>query len=347
MRFRTGWRPDPKPVHRASHHELMAASLPSLATANHMPFRKGEIWQSGYGMCTGESTARVAQLWYAMAGLGEEVMLSGAWCYKMGLLAPYDGEEPEKVPEKFTDDGASPSMEFQGLQNLGLLLEEEFPSPQSVGFDPERMFRAPTSAELANAYDATGLQWRSILFANTKTLRDAIRAVMVRRGAVKLALFVDAGVMNNTGQLVTSINADDPLGGGHDVAVLDASNDAFAVLDNWWRVSPALAAKLDIPAQPWGAADGTWRITWDCLFRHCRQALAFTGAPLVKKNVETAPIVKIDNPATPVDAPGRTMREELTRLAAAERLDESAHRIAPTTPAPPPPDTRRRNRGGT
>lgn len=261
----------------------MAAAPPSLPTPNHMPFRKGEIWQSDYGMCTGESTTRCAQLWYAMAGIGEEVMLSGAWNYLMGLLAPYDGEVPEKVPATFPDDGASPSMEFQGLQNLGLLLEEEFPSPQSPGFDPARMFRAPTSADLVEAYDATGLQWRSILFANTKTLRDAIRGTMVRRAPVKVAMFVDSGVFNNTGQLVTTINDKDPNGGGHDIAVLDASNDAFAVLDNWWRVSAALGAKLGIFPQPWGAADGTWRVSWDCLFRHCQQALAFTGAPLVKK----------------------------------------------------------------
>lgn len=283
MKFRTGWRPDPKPVHRGTHHELVAAAPPSLSSPNHMPFRKGDIWQSEYGMCTGESTARCAQLWYAMAGLGDEVMLSGAWCYLMGLLAPYDGEVPEKVPATFTDDGASPSMEFQGLQNLGLLLEEEFPSPQSPGFDPARMFRSPTSADLVNAYDATGLQWRTILFANTKTLRDAIRASMVRRAPVKTALFVDTGVFNNTGQLVTRIDDQDPNGGGHDVAVIDASNDVFAVLDNWWRVSEALGKKLGIFPRPWGAPDGTWRISWDCLFRHCQQALAFTGAPLVKK----------------------------------------------------------------
>jgi len=326
--FRTGWRPDPKPVHRASHHELMAAAAPSLPKPNHMPFRKGEIWQGSFGMCTGESTTRCAQLWYAMNGLGEEVMLSGAWNYLMGLLAPYDGENPEGVPAKFSDDGASPSMEFRGLQNLGLLLEEEFPSPQSVGFDPERMLRAPTSADLVEAYDATGLQWRSILFANTKTLRDAIRASMVRLASVKVAMFVDSGVMNNTGQLVTTINDQDPNGGGHDITVLDASNDGFIVLDNWWRVSAELAAKLGIPVQPWGASDGTWRVTWECLFRHCQQALAFTGAPLVKKSemAEGFPLVRDDTPI-------------------------ARHRAAPTTPPPPPPpppppDTRRQKRGG-
>lgn len=332
MIFRTGWRPDPAPVHRATHHELMAAAAPSLPSPNHMPFRKGEIWQSGYGMCTGQSTGRCGQLWYALAGLGDEVMLSGAWCYLMGLLSPYDGVEPEKVPAKFSDDGASPSMEFRGLQNLGLLLEEEFPSPQSPGFDPERMFRAPTSADLVNAYDATGLQWRSILFANTKTLRDAIRATMVRRAPVKVAMFVDSAVMHNSGQLVTSINDQDPLGGGHDIVVLDASNDGFVKLDNWWRVSPELAAKLGIPVQPWGAADGTWIVTWDCLFRHCRQALAFTGAPLVKKTVETM-LVASEGKAQP-------RWSEKDETLAREVNDASSEvKTARDTVRPPPPPT--------
>lgn len=283
MKFRTGWKPDPKPVHRSTHHDLMAAAPPSLPTPNHMPFRRGEIWQSHFGMCTGESTTRCGQLWFAMNDLGAEVMISGAWNYLMGLLAEYDGENPESVPDTFSDEGASPSMEFHGLQNLGLRLEEDFPSPQSEGFESTRMFAAPSSADLVEAYDATGLQWRSILFANTSTLRDAIRSTMVRLASVKVAMFVDSGVMNNTGQLVTAINENDPDGGGHDITVLDASNDAFVVLDNWWRVSPELAARLGIPVQPWGAKDGTWRVTWSCLFAHCRQALAFTGAPLVKK----------------------------------------------------------------
>jgi hypothetical protein len=340
--FRTGWRPDPEPVHRASHHELMAAAPPSLSTPNHMPFRRGELWQWSYGMCTGSSTTRCAQLWYAMAGLGEEVMLSAAWCYLMGLLAPYDGVQPEKVPEKFSDDGASPSMEFRGLQNLGLLLEEEFPSPQSVGFDPERMFRAPTSADLVNAYDATGLQWRSILFANTKTLRDAIRATMVRRAPAKVAMFVDSGVMNNTGQLVTAIDDKDPIGGGHDIVVLDASNDGFAVLDNWWRLSPELAKKLGMSAKPWGAADGTWRVTWECLFRHCRQALAFTGAPLVKKTVtvETAPEDKAGPWSEKWSEKDETSAREVN--ASMERPERDTSR------PPPPPESRQppRKKGG-
>jgi hypothetical protein len=297
-----------------------------------MPYRRGEIWQSDYGMCTGESTSRCGQLWYALAGLGDEVMLSGAWCYLMGLLAPYDGVEPEKVPEKFSDEGSSPSMQFRGLQNLGLLLEEEFPSPQSVGFDPDRMFRAPTSADLVNAYDATGLQWRSILFANTKTLRDAIRATMVRRAPAKVAMFVDSGVMRNTGQLVTAIDDQDPLGGYHDIVVLDASNDTFATLDNWWRVSPELAKKLGIPARPWGAADGTWRVTWECLFRHCRQALAFTGAPLVKKTVETAPEDKDETSARKVNA----------SMERPERSERDTSRPPPPPPTAPNP----RKKGG-
>ena len=341
MIFRTGWRPDPEPVHRSTHHELMAAAPASLPTPNHMPFRKGEIWQSDYGMCTGASTVRCAQLWYALAGLGDEVMLSSAWCYLMGLLAPFDGVEPEKVPEKFSDDGASPSMEFRGLQNLGLLLEDEFPSPQSPGFDPERMFRAPTSADLVNAYDATGLQWRSILFANTKTLRDAIRATMVRRAPAKVAMFVDSAMMKNTGQLVTSIDASDPLGGGHDIAVLDASNDSFVRLDNWWNLSPALAKKLGRPAKPWGDSDGTWRVTWDCLFRHCRQALAFTGAPLVKKTVETMLVAPKGAPVE-LKAPWSEEDETLAREVNA-KLDKPARdTVRPPPPAPQNP----RKKGG-
>jgi hypothetical protein len=261
------------------------AAAPSLATPNHLPFRSGEIWQSGYGMCTGESTTRCGQIWWAANGFGSQVMMSGAWNYKVGLLGPYDGKDPDSVPESFTDDGAEPGHEFDGLKNLGFMLEQDFPSPQSPGFDPKRMFARPTSADLVKAYDAQGLQWHDIAFSNITTLREGIRDMMIRRASCKVAMFVDTGVMDNTGGIVQTIDDTDPNGGGHDIACLDASSDSYLVLDNWWRVSPELAKLLGVQEQPWGAKDGTWRITWDCLFRNCMQALAFTGAPLVKKVV--------------------------------------------------------------
>lgn len=280
MKFRTAYKPDSKDYGYPKHHRLIAASLPTLPTPNLYPFRKGEIWQGPYGMCTGESTERCAQLWFSANGYGDEVMLSGAWNYLMGMLAAYDGQDPESVPKKFPDDGAEPGLEFRGLRNLGFLLEEDFPSPQTLRFDALRMFTPPVSSDLVKAYDARELQWHAVPFTTMATLRASMRSLMVRRTPVKVAMFVDTGVMRNQGEIVTSILRDDPDGGGHDVTVLDASHDEFVQLDNWWCVSPELAARIGVLEQPWGALDGTWRITWECLAEHCMQALAFTAGPL-------------------------------------------------------------------
>lgn len=280
MKFRLEYKPDSQDYGYPKHHGIIVASRPTLATPNLYPFRKGEIWQANFGMCTGESTERCAQLWYAANGFGDEIMLSGAWNYLMGMLAQYDGQDPDTVPKKFPDVGAEPGLEFQGLKNLGFLLESDFPSPQSVRFDPDRMFSPPVSSDLVKAYDARDLQWHAVPFTTVATLRASIRSLMVRRIPIKVAMFVDTGVMGNRGEVVTYIDRDDPDGGGHDITVLDASQDGFVQLDNWWSVSPDLAAKLGVMEQPWGALDGTWRITWECLADHCMQALAFTGGPL-------------------------------------------------------------------
>ncbi len=285
MTFRTGYKRDSRQIVYPSHHLMMAAA-PSLLKPSLYEFRKGELWQSSFGMCTGESTARCAQLWFAANGFGPQIMLSPAWCYLVGLLSAFDGQDPDSIPWPFSDDGAEPGMEFQGLRNLGIMLEEDFPSPHSTGFRPERMFSPPLTSDLVRAYDGRGLKWFEVgasSFANVGSFQTSIRSVMARRNPVKVAMFVDSLVMRNRGEVVTVINPNDREGGGHDVAVLDASSDQWVQLDNWWNLSPELAAKLERSPVAWGAADGTWRITWECLYRHTFQALALQAAPLVQK----------------------------------------------------------------
>lgn len=279
--FKTGRLKDARDygLYKPSHHHLLKAT-PSLPTPNLYSYRSGLIWQNGFGMCTGASSARTGQLWWAANGYGAEVLMSGWFNYLLGLTAQYAGQDPDTIPP-LQDVGAEPGLEFQGMQNVGIVLEEDCPSPMSPGFNPKTALTTPPSSVLVKAYDAKGLAWSQVQTGGF--LRDAVRELMIRRNPVKVAIVVDTGVMRNAGEVVTSINKSDPDGGGHDVTILDASHDDYCQLDNWWRLPSDRAAALGQDPVEWGAIDGTWRISWDCLEKVCDEALAFDGAPLVRK----------------------------------------------------------------
>lgn len=284
--FATGWKPDSRDygLYKPSHHHLFKAT-PTLPTPNLLPFRSGLIWQSGFGMCTGCSSARSGQLWWAANGYSAEVLMSPLFSYLVGLAAEWAAQHPgAEPPASFADIGAEPGLEYMGMQNVGFVLEQDFPSPMTVGFNPQTALDTPSPALLAEkAYDARGLEWSQVQTGGY--LRDAARELMVRRISVKVAMIVDSGVMANRGDVVRSINKNDPNAGGHDVTMLDATNDDYAVLDNWWRLPGDRAELLGQAPVEWGAPDGTWRISWDCLEKACVQALAFQGAALVQKAI--------------------------------------------------------------
>lgn len=278
--YRTGHIADSKDYGYPKHHHLMAIA-PTLPTPNHIPFRKGLIWQANVGMCVGMSFKRCDQLWLAMAGFADEPMASGMFAYGIGRSQEYAGMDPDTVPP-LQDVGTEPGLVLQAGQNVGIVSDEDYPDPTSPNWDPSAVNARPGPDALVKAYDARGLTFSDVL-PDASGLKQSIRNVMVRRQPIKIAMFVDSGVMNNTGEIVTSIDRSDPQGGGHEIAFLDASRDDYAVLDNWWDC-PQGGDDWGVPEDnPYGLPRGVWRISWELLETRIQQIHAVTSVPRVRK----------------------------------------------------------------
>jgi len=281
-KFGLGYIPDDPdmPVAYPTHHALTAAGPPTLEVADHTPYRRGIIWQNGVGMCVGSWLKRAVQLWQWMNGHTSAQMISGKFAYDVGRAIQHAGIDPDEAPP-LSDIGSKPSLVLLAAHELGVVVDEHYPDPDSPEWDPSTVNRKPTPDALVHAYDFRGLEFYDVL-RGAWGFKESIRACMVRRNPVGCSLFVDSGVMANTGEIVTSIDLNDPNGGGHMVGLLDASREDCAVLDNWW----------DLPGRvDWGAREvnadgiprGTWRIAWPLLERAIKQCLAVRAAPFLGK----------------------------------------------------------------
>lgn len=274
-RFAKGHRPDSKDYGYPTHHRLIAA-LPTLPTADHTPFRKGFIWQGQVGECVGEAFKRACQLWCAANGHGDEVLLSALFAYALGRAEEYAGFAPENLPA-LADAGSEPGLVLKAAREVGVLLENDYPGPETPGFDPSKVNARPVMSDLVKAYDGRGLEFYTVPIGTG--FRDGIRAAMVRRYPCIFATFVDSAFEDNQGEIITSINEQDPNGGGHMLCVLDASRDDYVVCDNWWRNE----AEGYIWGNPSGPLAGTFRVSWACFEAHVQQVLAVQGVPLIAK----------------------------------------------------------------
>lgn len=281
-RFAKGHRPDSRDYGYPSHHGLIAASPPLLEVADHRRFRSGLLWQDNIGMCTGQAMSRACQLWYAANGYGAEILISGLFAYGVGRAQEYAGQDPDTAPP-LEDIGAEPGLVLQASQNVGILLRDDYPGPESTNFDRSLTNARPSPDALVRAYDGRGLQFSEVTPAAGDRMRDAIRALMVRRIPVEFAMFVDTAFEYNEGQVIESIDQRDPEGGGHMLTILDASDDEYVDFDNWWKLSPEQAAILGKDPVAWGLDDGTGRMSWPCFERYVQQVLAVKAVPLVRK----------------------------------------------------------------
>jgi hypothetical protein len=280
-RFSLGYKPDSRDYGYPSHHGLIAAAPPSLPRADHLPFRKGVIWQDGVGMCVGTAVKRAIQLWLALNGFPSTAMISGKFAYDIGRAQEWAGQNPDRAPP-LVDEGSEPGLLLRAAHNVGLVLDSDYPDPTSLAWNPARVNARPGSDALVNAYDMRGLEFSSVT-RGAFGFKESIRACMVRRHAVIFAMFVDTGIMSNTGAIVTVIDKRDPDGGGHMLTVLDASRDDYAVIDNWWDYAPEEIAWGMPDGNVLGLPRGTWRIAWALLEQAIQQCFAVTGCPLAMK----------------------------------------------------------------
>jgi hypothetical protein len=188
-KFSLGYKRDSQDYGYPTHHALIAAAPPSLPKADHLPFRKGLIWQDGVGMCVGEALKRAIQLWQEANGHPSDRMISAKFAYDIGRAQEYAGTNPDHAPP-LVDEGSEPGLVLRGARNVGLLLDEDYPDPTSPNWDPSRVNKRPGSDALVKAYDMRDLQF-STVSRGAFGFKDSIRACMVRRHPVKFSMFVD------------------------------------------------------------------------------------------------------------------------------------------------------------
>lgn len=280
-RFPLGYKRDAEDYGYPSHRKLVAASAPSLPSANHLDFRNGVIWQDGVGMCVGAALKRCVQIWQQANGFASEFMISEKFAYDIGRAQEYAGMDPDLAPE-LVDDGSQPGLLLRAARNVGLSLDSDYPDPTSPDWDPAAVNRRPSPDAIVKAFDVRGLEFSSVT-PGAFGFKESIRTCMVRRQPVMFSMFVDTGVMLNNGAVVTAIYTDDPDGGGHMLTVLDASREDYVVLDNWWDFADRGINWGMAPGNLLGLPRGTWRISWALLERSIIQCLAVTAVPLMRR----------------------------------------------------------------
>jgi len=276
FQFARGFRPDSAPRGYKEHHALLGESLPTLATPNLLSFRRGHIWQSTFGMCVGASLKRAVQLWLEAAGHLSQPMISGLGAYQVGRAEETaDTDDPDN-PTPLEDRGSEPGLVLLGSKSVGVFLETDLPDPTNPLFDPATVNQRPTPAQLVKAYDLKGLDFFEVTAAPGRR-REAVRALAVRRQPWIFAMYVDHGIEDNRGEIVTK---NDPAkGGGHMLCGLDASSDLYAVVDNWWD-DPLHGIAWGMPlGNELGLPPGTWRLSWDVFEEQAIQIFGVRAAP--------------------------------------------------------------------
>jgi len=282
-RFPTGYKPDAIDYGYPSHRKLMAIAA-SLPKANHLEFRKGEIWQDGVGMCVGTAFKRCVQLWQTMNGFESEFMVSGKFAYDVGRVQEFAGLKPELVPE-LVDEGSQPGLVLRASREVGVALDVEYPDPTSPHWDPSKVNVGPTITDLTKPYDARGLEFYRVV-SGAFGFKESMRAVMVRRHPAMFSMFVDTGFMANNGAIISAIYTDDPAGGGHMLAVLDASRDDYLVFDNWWDDADRGIAWGMPAGNTLGLPRGVGRISWALLEHSVKQCFAVSAVPFARRVIQ-------------------------------------------------------------
>jgi hypothetical protein len=280
-KYGLGYLPDDAGVQYPSHHGLVAAGPPTLDTADHIPYRSGTVYQNGVGECVAAWLKRAVQLWQSLNGFESDDMISATFSYGVGRALAYAGVNPDDAPP-LVDLGSKPSLVLLGAQQVGVVLEDHYPDPGSATWDTSSVNARPTPDALVKAYDFRGLEFSDVI-RGAWGFKESIRACMVRRQPVGFSLFVDSRIFDNTGEIVTAIDRNDPDGGGHMVGVLDASREDFVVLDNWWSL-PGVSDWGLLLGNEHGPA-GAWRMAWPLLERSIIQCLAVKAVPFLARKV--------------------------------------------------------------
>jgi hypothetical protein len=262
-----------------SHINHLKASIPILSSADHYPFRKGYIYQNGYGLCVYQAIKRAIQLRFAILGIHDEYLISAVAAYIMGRAWEYVRNHPGisiyDIP-KLEDIGSMPYSALSALQTDGVILDSKMSGPESNNFDSTNIFMRPRDFPnrlLVEAFDAAGMTFLEVIYTTFEDFCNQINGLLRAGTPVMWALNADSAEYQDCRMsVVQNLLA---IGQNHYNTLLTATLNGLPWRsDNWWRKRETSDA-LGI----WGQADGTWLHTARAMYDGASNVLAMTWNP--------------------------------------------------------------------
>jgi|FreactcultureFD7_1027221.scaffolds.fasta_scaffold00819_5 hypothetical protein len=195
-----------------------------------------EILNQGQaGSCTGFGTTAMFEQMFGAIGR-KMPLCSPHWFYDIGRLASFAGKDPAKIPA-LQDTGAQPSLLYSAATKLGIVSWSDYPYPtdESMLNDAAKMAKVvagkPSPSVAEKAFSMRGMTWGSIKVGPgaVKLIADALQ----HRCGVALGMFVDSAYEQNSGEVITSIDINDPNGGGHWQAIVAVSGNVVKIRNSW------------------------------------------------------------------------------------------------------------------
>jgi hypothetical protein len=260
-----------------THIEHLRAAPAILPYPDHYGFRKGYIYQNGYGLCVYQAIKRAIQLRFAILGIHSEYLISAVAAYVMGRAWEYVRNHPGcdtyNIP-KLEDVGSMPYSALCALQTSGVILDIKMPGPESNVFDSKNIFMRPRdfpNGLLVEAFDAAGMTFLEVVYTTFDDFCNQINGLLKAGTPVMWALNADSGEYADCRMsIVQNLLA---TGQNHYNTLLTAGAGPWRS-DNWWRKSGT-----SDPLGIWGQADGTWLHTARAMYDGASNVLALTWRP--------------------------------------------------------------------
>ncbi len=273
MSLGLGWkedRPDPRDLDAA---EKFGGPATAFTPASMTRFKRGYLYQNGFGACVGFSLARALHMALLAADEAADREMASAMP-SPGFLY-YNGRRQETVearafgePDKpVTDAGSFPRLVMRAAQTVGFCREQDYPfadfAADTNGYPLDN--RKPPPRAYHSAFDQRNFVFRRITAVGAEARAREVSRALAARMPVIFGMTVDEAFMSNTGpDLIGAVDLARRVG-GHMLCVNDANDDGPGI-DNWWGLD-------------WRDG-GEARLTWDLFAQdHVRDLYAIEVVP--------------------------------------------------------------------
>ncbi len=268
-----GWRedaPDPRDFDAAA---KFGGPATGFSPASMTRFKRGYLYQNGYGACVGFSLTRALHMALLAADEAadrplESAMPSPGFIYYNGRRQETAEARTFGQPDKpVTDAGSFPRLVMRAGQTVGFCREQDYPFTQfaedTSGFPLDN--RKPPPRAYHAAFDQRNFQFHRLLSVGADARAREVARCLAANMPVIFGMTVDEAFMANSGpDVIDSVDLSRRVG-GHMLCALAADDDGLDI-DNWWGLD-------------WRNG-GEAKLTWDLFAQdHVRDIYAIEVVP--------------------------------------------------------------------